>query len=134
MESVIERQQDQIIDLKTRSMRDNVIIKTRGSKYKEHIEENTDSTIRKFFTAEMRILNSENLGCQQCHGSVAGPDVGRSAASAEFLFYHSNFVVHQLELKARENCRHRLVDFASWQPRPHNTATLPRNHINDFVH
>ena len=30
------------------------------------------------------------------------------------LFYHSNFVVHQLKLKARKNCRHRLVDFSSW--------------------
>ena len=52
--------------------------------------------------------------CQQCHDSVAGPDIGRSAAGAEFLFYHSNFVVHHLELKARKNCRHRLVDFSSW--------------------
>ena len=66
-ESVIQRQQDQIIDLKTRSMRDNVIIKTRGSKYKEHIEENTDSTIRKFFTEEMRIPNSENLCINSSH-------------------------------------------------------------------
>ena len=52
--------------------------------------------------------------CQQCHDSVAGPDVGRSAAGAEFLFYYSNFVVHQLELKARKNYRHHLVDFSSW--------------------
>ena len=52
--------------------------------------------------------------CQQCHDPVAGPDIGRSAAGAEFLFYHSNVVVHQLELKARKTCRHRLVDFSSW--------------------
>ena len=51
---------------------------------------------------------------QQCHDSVAGPDVGRSAAGAEFLFYYSNFVVHQLELKARKNYRHHLVGFSSW--------------------
>ena len=51
---------------------------------------------------------------QQYHDSVAGPNVGRSAAGAEFLFYNSNFVVHQLELKARKNCRHRLTDFSSW--------------------
>ena len=38
--------------------------------------------------------------CQQCHDSVAGLDVGRSAAGVEFLFYHSNFVVHQIQLKA----------------------------------
>ena len=52
--------------------------------------------------------------CQQCHDSVAGPDVRRSAAGAEFLFYHSNFVAHHLELKAHKNCRHRLVYFSSW--------------------
>ena len=52
--------------------------------------------------------------CQQCHDSVAGPDVGRSVAGAEFLFYHSNFVVYHLKLKARKNCRHRLVDLSSW--------------------
>ena len=52
--------------------------------------------------------------CQQCRDSVAGPDVGRSAAGAEFPFYHSNFVILQLELKAHKNCRHRLVDFSSW--------------------
>ena len=52
--------------------------------------------------------------CQQCHDSVAGPDVGWSAGGAEFLFYHSNFVVHQLKLKAHKNYSHRLVDFSSW--------------------
>ena len=45
---------------------------------------------------------------------VAGPDVGRSAAGAEFNFYHSNFVVLHLELKARKNCHHRLVDVPNW--------------------
>ena len=43
--------------------------------------------------------------CQRCNDSVAGPDVGRSAAGIEFLVYHSNFVVHDFELKARKNCR-----------------------------
>ena len=47
--------------------------------------------------------------CQQYQDSVAGPDEGRWAAGIEFLVYHSNFVVHHFELKARENCRNRLV-------------------------
>ena len=70
---------------------------------------------------------------QQCYDSVAGPDVGRSAAGVEFLFYPSNFVVHQLEFKAHKNCRHCLVNFSSWLRRPHTTSTLPRIHIEDFV-
>ena len=72
--------------------------------------------------------------CLQCHDSVAGPDVGQSAAGAAFLFYHSNFVVHQLELKACKNCCNCLAHFSSWEPRPHTTSTLPRIHIDDFVH
>ena len=47
--------------------------------------------------------------CQQCRDSVAGPDVGWSAAGIEFLVYHSNFVVHHFELKALKNCRHHPV-------------------------
>ena len=47
--------------------------------------------------------------CQQCHDSVAGHGVGRSAAGVEFLFYHSNFVNHHPELKSRKNCNGHLV-------------------------
>ena len=40
-------------------MRDNIIIKTSGPTYKETREEQTESTVRKFLTDEMRIPNVE---------------------------------------------------------------------------
>ena len=54
---------------------------------------------------------SHRSPCQQCHDSVAGPDIGRSAAGVDFLFYHSNFAIHHPELKARKNCRQHRVRF-----------------------
>ena len=60
--------------------------------------------------------------CQKCHDSVAGPDVGRSAAGVEFLFNHSNFVVPHLETKARK-------------PRTTSLYTAKnRIHIYDIMH
>ena len=66
-EAVIHRQQAEITDLKARSMRDNVIIKTNDVKYKEYREENTESTIRKFFKDEMRIPHSEQICINSSH-------------------------------------------------------------------
>ena len=50
-----------------RSMRDNVIIKTSGNKYKETKEENTESTIKKFFSEEMHIPNANNIIINSSH-------------------------------------------------------------------
>ena len=47
--------------------------------------------------------------CHQCHDSIAGPNVGWSAACFKFLLYHSNFVIPHFQLKARQNCRRHLV-------------------------
>ena len=80
------------------------------------------------------LIFAHQLPCRQCHDSAAGPDVGRWAAGVGFLFYHSNIVVHHLELEARKNCRHHLVRLFQFKPRPHSISTLPRPHIDDFVH
>ena len=66
-ETVIQRQQSEITDLKMRSMRDKVIIKTSGDKYKETKEENTESTIKKFFSEEMHIPNANNIIINSSH-------------------------------------------------------------------
>ena len=66
-EAVIHRQQAEITDLKARSRRDNVIIKTNDVKYKEYREGNTESTIRKFFKDEMRIPHSEQICINSSH-------------------------------------------------------------------
>ena len=66
-ESVIKRQQGEITDLKSRSMRDNIIIKTSGDKYKEIRKEDTNATIRKFFHDELRIPDSQNMVINSSH-------------------------------------------------------------------
>ena len=48
-------------------MRDNVIIKTSGNKYKETKEENTESTIKRFFSEEMHIPNAKNIIINSSH-------------------------------------------------------------------
>ena len=66
-ESVIKRQQGEITDLKSRSMRDNIIIKTSGDKYKEIRSEDTNATVRKFFHDELRIPDSQNMVINSSH-------------------------------------------------------------------
>ena len=66
-ETMIQRQQSEITDLKIRSMRDNVIIKTSGNSYKENRDENTDVTIRKFFHDEMKIADVGNITINSSH-------------------------------------------------------------------
>ena len=61
------REQTTITDLKMRSMRDNLIITTRGPAYKEIREEQTESTVRKFPTDEMRIPNEDNMCINSSH-------------------------------------------------------------------
>ena len=73
-ETTIQRQQAQIVDLKTRSMRDNLIIKTSGATYKEIRDEKTDVTIRKFLRDEMRIPDAEGITINSSHrmGQASG--------------------------------------------------------------
>ena len=66
-ETVIQRQQHEITDLRMRSMRDNIIIKTSGPKYKETHEEDTANTVRKFLNDEMRIAGSANISINSSH-------------------------------------------------------------------
>ena len=61
------RQQTTITDLKMRSMRDDLIITTSGPAYKETREEQTESTVRKFLTDEMRIPNENNMCINSSH-------------------------------------------------------------------
>ena len=59
--TVIQRQQHEITDLRMRSMRDNILIKTSGPKYKETHEEDTANTVQKVLNDEMRIADSANI-------------------------------------------------------------------------
>ena len=61
---VISRQQAKITDLRMRSMRDNIIIRTLGSKYREVRNENTSNIINKFL---VRIPNGDAVGINSSH-------------------------------------------------------------------
>ena len=66
-EAKLERQQAEIVDLRARSMRDNIIIKTTGEKYKENINENTAAIFRKFLGDEMRVANADHIQIPRAH-------------------------------------------------------------------
>ena len=66
-ETTIERQRLEITDLRMRSMRDNVIIRTRGQDYKETINENTASVFQRFVATEMNVPNADKLCITRAH-------------------------------------------------------------------
>ena len=66
-EKQIVWQQNEIIDLKSRSMWDNMIIKTKGQKYKETHNEDTSVTFKKFVAQELRLPNSDRIFISRSH-------------------------------------------------------------------
>ena len=66
-ESIIERQRADILDLRARSMRDNIIIKTKGNTYKEQPKENTTAKFQSFLATEMRIANADRIEIPRAH-------------------------------------------------------------------
>lgn len=66
-EQCIGRQQHEITDLKARSMRDNIIIRSKGATYKESRDENTDSVFQAFVGTEMRVAGAENIHVARAH-------------------------------------------------------------------
>ena len=77
-EARIKTQQEEITDLRSRSMRDNVIVKTKGPTYKEVKDENTASVFRNFLATEMRVPNTDNIMITRAHRmGVASGDTNR---------------------------------------------------------
>ena len=66
-EMTIERQRAEITDLRMRSMRDIVIIRTKGATYKECREENTSSVFKRFLAQEMHVPNAEKITITRSH-------------------------------------------------------------------
>ena len=66
-ESKINRQQSEIIDLRARSMRDNVIVKTKGDTYKERKGEDTASVFRNFVSSEMCVPDANKIDITRAH-------------------------------------------------------------------
>lgn len=66
-ETIIERQHRQITDLTTRSMRDNLIIRSTGAEYKEKNQENTASIFKTFIAKELHVANSDKVVISRAH-------------------------------------------------------------------
>ena len=66
-ERIIESQQRQITDLRSRSMRDNVIIRTKGAAYKEVKNENTTQKITEFVRNELKLADSDKIHITRAH-------------------------------------------------------------------
>ena len=66
-ECVIQRQKADILDLRGRSMRDNIIVKTKGETYRELREENTALKFRSFLANEMRVANVDRIEIPRSH-------------------------------------------------------------------
>ena len=67
METIIERQRWEISDLRMRSMRDNVIIKTKGQEYKETTNENTAAKFQAFLGKELKLANADKIDIPRSH-------------------------------------------------------------------
>ena len=62
------REQKRLItDLRSRSMRDNVIIKTKGDKYKEVRGEDTAQKVRDFAREELKLANTDHMKIVRAH-------------------------------------------------------------------
>ena len=66
-EWVIQRQKADILDLRGRSMRDNIIVKTKGETYRELRERNTALKFRSFLANEMRVANVDRIEIPRSH-------------------------------------------------------------------
>ena len=67
VENKMQQQENHISDLTARSMRENIIIKTVGDKYKELQHENTDATIRRFLAEELHIADVNSVTITRSH-------------------------------------------------------------------
>lgn len=66
-ETIIDRQQQIITDLKMRGMRDNVIIRSTGDNYKDQRNENTASVFKSFVTRELHVADAEHINIVRAH-------------------------------------------------------------------
>lgn len=66
-ERKIDRQRDEITDLRTRMMRENIIIRSKGAEYKDNRNENTASIFQNFVSKELRVPNSDKINITRAH-------------------------------------------------------------------
>lgn len=66
-ETRIEQQQIEITNLTSRSMRDNIIIRTTGEEYKEILHEDTCPVVKRFIAKEMRVADANLITITRAH-------------------------------------------------------------------
>ena len=66
-ENTIEKQKAQIIDLRMRSMRDNIIIKTKGTEYQENRDEDTAVRFKTFLDKELHVARAAQIIIPRAH-------------------------------------------------------------------
>ena len=66
-EKTIQRQGTEITDMKMRSMRDNIVIRTKGAKYKEKGRESSSAIFRSFMSEELRVPDSGRMYITRAH-------------------------------------------------------------------
>ena len=66
-ETVVERQRADMIDLRMRMMRDNIIIKTKGTEYQERERENTTAIFKAFVEKELRVADAGGFDIPRSH-------------------------------------------------------------------
>ena len=66
-ETTIERQREEITEIRMRSMRDNIIVRTQGAEYKEVSNENTASVFKRFMAKEMHVPDADKLCITRAH-------------------------------------------------------------------
>ena len=73
-ENKIDRQKAEITDMRTRMMRDNIIIRSKGEKYKATKDENTATIFRNFVDKELRVADAGNIAIPRAHrmGQASG--------------------------------------------------------------
>ena len=66
-ETIIERQRVDITDMRSHSMRDNIIVKTKGQAYKEGKDENTTSKFHTFLDKEPHVRDATRIDIPRGH-------------------------------------------------------------------
>lgn len=66
-ETKLDHVLQEMTDIKNRSMRDNIIIRSKGAKYKPTRDENTSQKVKMFLNDEMKVPDSNNIIMPRAH-------------------------------------------------------------------
>ena len=85
-EATIEQQAEEIVDMKTRSMRDNLIVKTQGETYKAIRNEDTGEKFKSFLKDELKIADTQNIKITRAHRMGRGNETNNAMMIAKLPY------------------------------------------------